>query len=93
MILMQYYFKAEYDHPNPQNDQFDINETGYKTSHTAVRKARRFAVQGLYEWLMTDYRFAKQRRDLLGVMSHIPSPPELVPIMPCTPYIWAIIMN
>lgn len=52
--------------PNPQNDQFDINETGYKTSHTAVRKARRFAVQGLYEWLMTDYRFAKQRRDLLG---------------------------
>ena len=52
--------------PNPQNNQFDINETGYKTSHTAVRKARRFAVQGLYEWLMTDYRFAKQRRDLLG---------------------------
>ena len=44
--------------PNPQNDQFDINETGYKTSHTAVRKARRFAVQGLYEWLMTDYRFS-----------------------------------
>ncbi|OPH39877.1 transcription antitermination factor NusB [Moraxella equi] len=52
--------------PNPQNDQFDINETGYKTSYTAIRKARRFAVQGLYEWLMTDYRFANESRDLLG---------------------------
>ncbi|WII95105.1 transcription antitermination factor NusB [Moraxella haemolytica] len=51
---------------NTTNDQFDINETGYKTSYTAVRKARRFAVQGLYEWLMTDYRFATQSRDLLG---------------------------
>lgn len=30
---------------------------GYKTSHTAVRKARRFALQGIYEWLVTDYRF------------------------------------
>ncbi|WP_296403390.1 transcription antitermination factor NusB [Psychrobacter sp.] len=39
------------------NDQFDINETTYKTSHSAVRKARRFALQGLYEWLMTDHRF------------------------------------
>ncbi len=37
-------------------DTFDINETSYKTSHTAVRKARRFALQGLYEWLMTDRR-------------------------------------
>ena len=43
---------------NPQsNDQFDINESSYKTSHAAVRKARRFALQGLYEWLMTDHRF------------------------------------
>lgn len=25
----------------------------YKTSLTAIRKARRFAVQGLYEWLLT----------------------------------------
>lgn len=31
--------------------------TTYKTNHTAVRKARRFALQGLYEWLMTDRRF------------------------------------
>lgn len=31
----------------------------YKTTHTAVRKARRFALQGLYEWLMTDRRFAQ----------------------------------
>lgn len=45
---------------------FDINEPGYKTTYTAVRKARRFALQGLYEWLMTDYRFATQNRDLLG---------------------------
>ena len=30
-----------------------------KTSHTAVRKARRFAMQGLYEWLVTDRRFDK----------------------------------
>lgn len=37
--------------------EFDINESAYKTSHTAVRKARRFAMQGLYEWLMTDRRF------------------------------------
>ena len=28
---------------------FDMSETTYKTSHTAVRKARRFAMQGLYE--------------------------------------------
>lgn len=52
--------------PNPQNEHFDINETGYKTSYTAIRKARRFAVQGLYEWLMTDYRFTNESRDLLG---------------------------
>ena len=34
-----------------------MSETTYKTSHTAVRKARRFAMQGLYEWLVTDRRF------------------------------------
>ncbi|WP_434352968.1 transcription antitermination factor NusB [Psychrobacter sp. HD31] len=32
-------------------------DISYKTTHTAVRKARRFAVQGIYEWLMTDRRF------------------------------------
>ncbi|WP_435979429.1 transcription antitermination factor NusB [Psychrobacter sp. DM4] len=36
---------------------FDVSESSYKTSHTAVRKARRFAMQGLYEWLVTDRRF------------------------------------
>ncbi|MGP9705536.1 transcription antitermination factor NusB [Psychrobacter sp. AOP31-E1-50] len=36
---------------------FDMNESSYKTSHTAIRKARRFAMQGLYEWLVTDHRF------------------------------------
>ncbi|MFW2177476.1 MULTISPECIES: transcription antitermination factor NusB [unclassified Moraxella] len=29
------------------------NAINYKTSLTAIRKARRFAVQGLYEWLLT----------------------------------------
>lgn len=43
--------------PATDADQFEINESAYKTSHTAVRKARRFAMQGLYEWLMTDRRF------------------------------------
>lgn len=42
------------------------SDTGYKTSHTAVRKARRFALQGLYEWLLTDYRFSKADRHLMG---------------------------
>lgn len=32
-------------------------QMGYKTGHAAVRKARRFALQGIYEWLMTDHRF------------------------------------
>ena len=36
---------------------FDMSESSYKTSHTAIRKARRFAMQGLYEWLITDRRF------------------------------------
>ncbi|WP_367111813.1 transcription antitermination factor NusB [uncultured Psychrobacter sp.] len=39
------------------NQHFDMSESTYKTSHTAVRKARRFAMQGLYEWLVTDRRF------------------------------------
>ena len=39
--------------------KFDMSESSYKTSHTAVRKARRFAMQGLYEWLVTDRRFDK----------------------------------
>ena len=29
------------------------NAVNYKTSLTAIRKARRFVVQGLYEWLLT----------------------------------------
>lgn len=36
---------------------FEMSESSYKTSHTAIRKARRFAMQGLYEWLVTDRRF------------------------------------
>lgn len=52
--------------PNTDHIDIHVSETGYKTSYAAVRKARRFAVQGLYEWLMTDYRFATQQRDLLG---------------------------
>lgn len=52
--------------PKPQMDHADVREMGYKTSYTAVRKARRFAVQGLYEWLMTDYRFTTEHRDLKG---------------------------
>lgn len=43
-----------------------LAEQGYKTSHTAVRKARRFALQGLYEWLTTDYRLNKIDRALAG---------------------------
>ncbi|WP_084785787.1 transcription antitermination factor NusB [Psychrobacter urativorans] len=39
------------------DQNFDMSESSYKTSHTAIRKARRFALQGLYEWLMTDRRF------------------------------------
>lgn len=47
-------------------DSFGIHETGYKTTYTAVRKARRFAVQGLYEWLLTEYRFKTEQKDLQG---------------------------
>ena len=43
-----------------------LADSAYKTSHTAVRKARRFAVQGLYEWLMTDYRFARETPEFVG---------------------------
>lgn len=35
----------------------DADSQSYKTGHAAVRKARRFALQGIYEWLMTDHRF------------------------------------
>ncbi|WP_230655772.1 transcription antitermination factor NusB [Psychrobacter sp. I-STPA10] len=42
------------------DNQFDISESSYKTGHAAVRKARRFAMQGLYEWLMTDRRFEQE---------------------------------
>lgn len=54
--------KPTVDKQNPQQtndttEQFDISESSYKTSHAAVRKARRFAMQGIYEWLMTDRRF------------------------------------
>ncbi len=40
-----------------EEQPFDMSESTYKTTHTAVRKARRFALQGLYEWLVTDRRF------------------------------------
>lgn len=49
-----------------ENTPQDLSEIHYKTSHTAVRKARRFAVQGLYEWLMTEYRFMNENKDLKG---------------------------
>lgn len=35
------------------NDNAVDNAINYKTSLTAIRKARRFVVQGLYEWLLT----------------------------------------
>lgn len=34
-------------------DNVEAGEISYKTTHTAVRKARRFAVQGIYEWLIS----------------------------------------
>ena len=49
---------------------FDMSETTYKTSHTAIRKARRFAMQGLYEWLVTDRRFDKDGK--LGWKANAP---------------------
>ena len=41
---------------NPSSDREGIesSETHYKTSFTAIRKARRFALQGLYSWSLTD---------------------------------------
>lgn len=38
---------------NEDNQNNVIMPVKYKTSFTAIRKARRFTVQGLYEWLMT----------------------------------------
>lgn len=55
-------------HSEEQN--FDMSESTYKTSHTAVRKARRFAMQGLYEWLVTDRRF--ETTDKLGWKDNAP---------------------
>ena len=49
---------------------FDMSESSYKTSHTAIRKARRFAMQGLYEWLVTDRRFDKDGK--LGWKNNAP---------------------
>ena len=39
-------------HTTPEQASQD-NAVNYKTSLTAIRKARRFVVQGLYEWLWT----------------------------------------
>lgn len=48
-------------------NEFDIQEKGYKTSYTAIRKARRFALQGIYEWLLTDYHFEQtNQHEYLG---------------------------
>lgn len=52
--------------PADNTNELQTNEIHYKTSYTAIRKARRFVLQGIYEWLMTDYRFANEHRDLLG---------------------------
>lgn len=51
---------------NDNNAPTNQDDFGYKTTYTAVRKARRFALQGLYEWLLTDYRFSTLDRQLLG---------------------------
>lgn len=48
---------ASHEGNGAEEQLFDMNESSYKTSHTAVRKARRFTMQGLYEWLLTDRRF------------------------------------
>jgi N utilization substance protein B len=53
-----------------EEQNFDMNESTYKTTHTAVRKARRFAMQGLYEWLVTDRRF--ETTDKLGWKDNAP---------------------
>ena len=51
---------------NTSDNQADLATIGYKTTHTAVRKARRFVLQGLYEWLLTEYRFKSEQKDLQG---------------------------
>jgi N utilization substance protein B len=53
-----------------EEQNFDTSESTYKTTHTAVRKARRFAMQGLYEWLVTDRRF--ETTDKLGWKDNAP---------------------
>ena len=53
-----------------EEQNFDMSESTYKTTHTAVRKARRFAMQGLYEWLGTDRRF--ETTDKLGWKDNAP---------------------
>ncbi len=53
-----------------EEPNFDMSESTYKTTHTAVRKARRFAMQGLYEWLVTDRRF--ETTDKLGWKDNAP---------------------
>ena len=47
---------SEKDALHPDSDQggAESSETHYKTSFTAIRKARRFALQGLYSWGLTD---------------------------------------
>ena len=53
-----------------EEQNFDMSESTYKTTHTVVRKARRFAMQGLYEWLVTDRRF--ETTDKLGWKDNAP---------------------
>jgi N utilization substance protein B len=53
-----------------EEQNFDMSESTYKTTHTAVRKARRFAMQGLYEWMVTDRRF--ETTDKLGWKDNAP---------------------
>jgi N utilization substance protein B len=53
-----------------EEQNFNMSESTYKTTHTAVRKARRFAMQGLYEWLVTDRRF--ETTDKLGWKDNAP---------------------
>lgn len=55
---------APLDSATDTEQSFDMSESTYKTGHAAMRKARRFALQGIYEWLMTDHRFdIEGRRD------------------------------
>lgn len=50
---LHYYEKVLKQSMTDQTDLSNNNAINYKTSLTAIRKARRFAVQGLYEWLLT----------------------------------------